>query len=77
MEVHLTTEQEAQLSQLAAQTGKAVEQLAQEAISRMLDEDARFRAAVRKGFASLDRMKTLISALSGCFSPDAGSLSEV
>jgi len=27
----------------------------EEAVDRLLDEDARFRAAVRKGFASLDQ----------------------
>jgi predicted transcriptional regulator len=49
MEVHFTPEQEAQLSQIAAKAGTAPEQLVKDATLRLLDEDARFRAAVRKG----------------------------
>jgi predicted transcriptional regulator len=55
MEVHLTPEKEAQLQQIATTTGKNATQVVEEAVDRLLDEDARFRAAVRKGFASLDR----------------------
>lgn len=55
MEVHLTPEQEAQLHQLANRAGKNPGQVLQEAIDRFLNEDAAFRAAVREGFAAIDR----------------------
>jgi predicted transcriptional regulator len=56
MEVQFTAEQEAQLTQLARHTGKsnAVE-LLKDAALRLLDEDARFRAAVLEGKAYADR----------------------
>ena len=56
MEVHFTPEQEAQLTQLAHHAGKgnAVE-LLKDAALRLLDEDARFRAAVLEGKAYADR----------------------
>jgi len=55
MEIHLTPEQEAQLSQIATQSGTDAEQLVKDAALRLLDEDARFRAAVRKGIEQADR----------------------
>ena len=55
MEVHLSAEKEARLEQLASNTGRQPVQVVEEAVDRLLEEDARFRAAVRKGFASLDR----------------------
>jgi predicted transcriptional regulator len=55
MEVHLTPEQETQLHQLANQRGKNAAQVLQEAVDRFLHEDAEFRAAVREGFAQIDR----------------------
>ena len=56
MEVQLTPEQEAQLAKLAQHSGKrnAVELLKDTAL-RLLDEDARFRAAVLEGKAYADR----------------------
>jgi predicted transcriptional regulator len=54
MEVNLTPEKEAQLQQLASNTGRKPVQVVEEAVDRLLEEDARFRAAVRKGFASLN-----------------------
>jgi len=56
MEVHFTDEQEAELARLARQAGKsnAVE-LLKDAALRLLDEDARFRAAVLEGKAYADR----------------------
>jgi hypothetical protein len=56
MEVHFTVEQEAQLAQLAHYAGKsdAVE-LLKDAALRLLDEDARFRAAALEGKAYADR----------------------
>ena len=55
MEVHFTPEQEAQLSQIATRTGTDVECLVKDAALRVLEEDARFRAAVREGIAQADR----------------------
>ena len=55
MEVHLIAEKEAQLQRLASNTGRNPVQVVEEAVDRLLEEDARFRVAVRKGFASLDR----------------------
>jgi predicted transcriptional regulator len=56
MEVPFTAQQEAQLSQLARDTGKAdAVELLKHAALRLLDEDARFRAAVLEGKACADR----------------------
>lgn len=49
MNVDFTPEQEAQLSQIATHTGKAAEQLVKDAVLRLLENNARFRAGVRKG----------------------------
>jgi predicted transcriptional regulator len=55
MEIHLTPEQEAQLAQVAAKAGTDAERLAKDAALRRLEQDARFRAAVREGIAQADR----------------------
>jgi len=55
MEVHFTPEQEAQLSQIASRAGTDTEQLVKDAVLRLLEQDARFRAAVREGIAQADR----------------------
>jgi predicted transcriptional regulator len=55
MEVHLTPEQEAQLSQIATKSGTDVERLATNVVSRYLDEESRFLAAVEKGLAAAER----------------------
>lgn len=55
MEVRFTPEQEAQLAQIAITTGSDPEQLVKDAALRLLEEDARFRAAVRQGIAEADR----------------------
>ena len=57
MEVHFTPEQEAQLAQIASTSGKDAERLVKEAALRLLEEDARFRAAVREGLAQADQGK--------------------
>ena len=50
MEVHFTAEQEARLAQLARQAGKRdAGELLKDAAMRLLEEDARFRAAVLEG----------------------------
>jgi len=55
MEIHLTPEQESQLAQIATQEGTDAERLVRDAAVRLLEEDARFRAAVREGIAQADR----------------------
>jgi predicted transcriptional regulator len=55
MEIDFTPEQEAQLSQIASNAGTDAERLVKDAALRLLEEDARFRAAVRKGTAQADR----------------------
>ena len=55
MEVHFTPEQEKQLSQIATRAGTEPERLVQDAALRLLDEEARFRAAVLEGKSYADR----------------------
>jgi predicted transcriptional regulator len=55
MEVHFTPEQEAQLAQIATNEGTEPERLVKDAALRLLQEDARFRVAVREGIAQADR----------------------
>ena len=55
MELHFTPKQEAKLAQIANQEGTDAERLVKEAALRLLEEDARFRAAVREGIAQADR----------------------
>ena len=55
MEIHFTPEQEAKLAQIAMQAGTDAERLVRDAAVRLLEEDARFRAAVREGLAQADR----------------------
>ena len=44
MEVHFTPEQEAQLAQKATQAGTVPERLVEDAVLRLLEEDAGFHA---------------------------------
>jgi predicted transcriptional regulator len=55
MEIHFTPEQEAQLAQIATSAGTDPECVVRDATLRLLQEDARFRAAVREGIAQADR----------------------
>jgi predicted transcriptional regulator len=55
MEVRFTPEQEAQLSLIATKAGTDPERLVQDAALRLLEEDARFRAAVRQGIEQASR----------------------
>jgi predicted transcriptional regulator len=57
MEVHFTPEQEARLAQIANTSGTDAERLVKEAALRLLEEDARFRAAVHEGVAQADQGK--------------------
>jgi predicted transcriptional regulator len=55
MEVHFTPEQEAQLARIAATAGTDPEMLVKHAALRLVESDARFRAAVQEGIAQADR----------------------
>ena len=55
MEVHFTPEQEAQFSEIATKAGTDPERLVKDATLRLLEEDVRFRAAVREGIEQADR----------------------
>jgi predicted transcriptional regulator len=55
MQITLTAEQEAQLSQIAATEGKAADELAREVFSRGLAAEAHFIAAVKVGEEAADR----------------------
>jgi predicted transcriptional regulator len=55
MEVHFTPEQEAQISQIANHNGTEPEELVKNAALRLVEEDAQFRAAVRRGIGQAER----------------------
>jgi predicted transcriptional regulator len=55
MEIRLPPDREARLAAIAARDGRDVDELAQEAITRLLDDDARFAEAVKRGIAAADR----------------------
>ena len=55
MEVQLTPEQESRLARLAAQSGTDARHLVAGVVTRYLDEEARFLAAVEKGLAAAAR----------------------
>ena len=55
MKLQLNPEQEAQLSRIAAQAGRDVDEVGREAVGRYLAEEAHFRAAVLEGIAEADR----------------------
>jgi predicted transcriptional regulator len=55
MEVHFTPEQETQLSQIANRADTDIEGLIRDAALRLLQQESRFRAAVREGIAQADR----------------------
>ena len=55
MEVHLPQEQETQLNALAAQTGRATDELVQEAVAQMLAYNDWFQAQVQIGIEQIAR----------------------
>jgi len=55
MEVRLQPEKEAQLAQIASQRGLKTDELAQQVLSRYLEDDTRFIEAVNLGLAAADR----------------------
>jgi predicted transcriptional regulator len=59
MEVHLSSDKQARLQEIAARVGKSAEQMVQEAVDRMLEYDERFAAAVEEGRNSARRGELL------------------
>jgi hypothetical protein len=59
MEVQFTAEQEAQLAQLASKAGVDAAHLVKDAALRLLQEDARFAEAVKRGEDALARGESL------------------
>ncbi len=57
MEIVFSAEQEAQLSQIAAHAGMDAAHLVKDAALRLVDETARFRAAIREGITQADQGK--------------------
>jgi predicted transcriptional regulator len=55
MEIRLSPDQESQLAALAANTGRSAGEVAQEAITRFLNDETRFAEAVKLGIAAADR----------------------
>jgi predicted transcriptional regulator len=55
MEVQLTSDQQAKLTRMAAEQGRAAETLVQEAVERFLNYDEWFSREVDKGLAAADR----------------------
>jgi predicted transcriptional regulator len=55
MEVRLQPEKEAQLAEIAAQRGLKTDELAQQVLSRYLEDDTRFIDAVNLGLAAAER----------------------
>ena len=55
MEVRLQPEKEARLAQIAAQRGLKTDELAEQVLSRYLEDDKRFIEAVNIGIAAADR----------------------
>lgn len=55
MEVHLTPDQETALQQLAASTGRAADDLVQEAVDRLLAYNRWFKEQVQVGLDQIER----------------------
>ena len=55
MEVRLQPDKEAQLAEIAAQRGLKKDELAQQVLSRYLEDDTRFIEAVNLGLAAAER----------------------
>jgi predicted transcriptional regulator len=55
MEVRFTADQEERLSEIANREGVDTEKLVKDAALRLLEDDTRFRAGVRKGVEQADR----------------------
>jgi predicted transcriptional regulator len=55
MEVHFTAEQEERLASIATREGVDPQELVKDAALKLLEDDAQFRAGVRKGIEQADR----------------------
>ncbi len=55
MEVHLNSEKEAQLAQIATERGLNTNELVQRLLNHFLESDTRFIEAVNVGLAAADR----------------------
>jgi predicted transcriptional regulator len=55
MEVHFTPEMQAKLDRVAAENNSGADEYVQQLVERYLEDDASFRAAVRKGIEQADR----------------------
>jgi len=55
MEVHFTPEQESRLASIATREGIDPQELVKDAALKLLEDDAQFRAAVRKGVEQAER----------------------
>ena len=55
MEVHFTPDQQARLSRMAAEQGRAAEALVQEAVDRLFNYEEWFSKEVDKGLAAADK----------------------
>ena len=55
MEVHFTPEREVRLKQIANKAGTDLERPVKDTALRLLEEDARFRAAMREGIEQADK----------------------
>ncbi len=59
MEVHFTPEQEAKLTQSAAQQGRNPDEFVRQVVARYFDEESRFADAVKRGEEALIRGESL------------------
>lgn len=55
MEVKFTPEQEARITKMAGESGTDPDRLVRDVVTRYLDDEARFLAAVEKGLAAAER----------------------
>jgi predicted transcriptional regulator len=55
MEVHLPQNQESQLNEMAARTGRGTDELVQEAVAQLLAHDEWFKAQVQVGLDQIRR----------------------
>jgi predicted transcriptional regulator len=55
MEIPLTAEQEALIVRVANETGRDARQVVQDLLCRLVEDEAHFVEAVKRGFASLAR----------------------
>jgi predicted transcriptional regulator len=59
MEIYFTPEQQAQLAQIATKAGTVPERLVTNVVTRYLDDEGRFLAAVEKGITAAERAESI------------------